>query len=105
MNAIMRKSIIFAIRSPYKKVDFPTENVNVFKSPVSCNASPTSGVIISDTNAVTSLEAAAPITNAMASQIIPNFCRKSMNSWIRLFFGGGWSDIQYVKPESIYCLS
>jgi len=59
--------------------DFPTVNDIAFKSPAGKN-SPTNGVIISSTRAVTSLEAAWPITNATANPIIPNVLRKSKNS-------------------------
>ena len=71
---------MFAIRSPYENVDFPIVSVIAFKSPVSGIASPMSGVTISVTRAVTSLENALPIMNAIASHITPNFCKKSMNS-------------------------
>jgi hypothetical protein len=42
-----------------------------FRSPAGKN-SPMKGVIISSTRAVTSLEAAWPMTNAIANPIIPN---------------------------------
>lgn len=71
---------MFAIKSPYEKVDFPIVSAMAFKSPVSGMARPISGVTISVTSAVTSLEEAWPITNAMASPITPNFCKKSTNS-------------------------
>jgi hypothetical protein len=50
-----------------------------FRSPAGKN-SPMKGVIISSTRAVTSLEAAWPMTNAIANPIIPNVLRKSKNS-------------------------
>ncbi len=59
--------------------DLPIVNDTAFRSPAGMN-SPTNGFIISLTKAVTSLEAAWPITNAMANPIIPNVLRKSKNS-------------------------
>ena len=50
--------------------DLPIVNDTAFRSPAGMN-SPTNGFIISLTKAVTSLEAAWPITNAMANPIIP----------------------------------
>jgi hypothetical protein len=48
------------------------------------------GLTMSFTNAVTSFDAAAPITNAIARPITPNVFRKSPNSCISdLFFSGG----------------
>ena len=57
IKAIIRKSIIFEIKSPHINFDFPIVNDIAFKSPVGRN-SPTNGVIMSSTRAVTSLEAA-----------------------------------------------
>jgi len=75
--AIIKKSMIFAIKSPYLKSDvtpvrlFVTEYCNVFRSPEG-SARPTIGLTMSFTSAVTSFDAAAPITNAIARPIIPN---------------------------------
>jgi len=88
MNAIIIKLIIFEIRSPTIKVEFPTVNFTAFKFPAGKN-NPINGVMISLTNEVTSLEAAWPITNAIANPIIPNNTRKSKNSCDRVFFTGG----------------
>ena len=52
INAIMRKSIMFAMRSPNINVELPTVNLAAFKFPAGMN-SPISGVMISLTNAVT----------------------------------------------------
>jgi len=53
-KAIIRKSIIFAIKSPYENVDFPIVNYTSFKSLSLGNANPINGVITSVTMAVTS---------------------------------------------------
>ena len=44
------------------------------------------GSIMSFTKAVTNLEAAWPIMNAIARPIIPKVFRKKMNSWVKPFF-------------------
>ena len=81
INAIIKKSIMFAIKSPYLKSDvtpvnwFVTEYCNVLRSPDG-NARPTIGLIMSLTSAVTSFDAAAPITNAIARPMIPKVLRK-----------------------------
>ncbi len=58
------------------------------------------GSTISFTKAVTSLEAAWPITNAIASPIIPNVLRKSKNSCAKVLLtsgeDGGYDDGWYV---------
>ena len=64
---------------------------------------PTIGSIISVTNEVTSLDAAAPITNAIANPIIPNTVRKSKNSLDNDFFttaGGGVPSVG--REESLF---
>lgn len=91
MSAIIRKSMMFAIKSPYANVDFATLKDNFFKSPTSCKAKPTSGLIKSVTSAVTSFDEAAPITNAIASPITPNVFRKCTNSPTNPFFSAGCS--------------
>ena len=71
--------------------DLPIVNDTAFRSPAGMN-SPINGVIMSLTRAVTSLEAAWPITNAMANPIIPNVLRKSKNSCASdLFISAGKS--------------
>jgi len=92
MNAIITKLIIFPIRSPTMKVECPTVNFAAFKSPAGKN-NPIKGVTISLTSAVTSLEAAWPITNAIANPIIPKIIRKSKNSCDRDFFTGGGDSV------------
>ena len=64
---------------PHMNFDFATVAAILLKSPAGRN-SPINGVIISVTKAVTSLEAAWPMTNAIANPIIPNVLRKSKNS-------------------------
>ncbi len=76
----MRKSITFAIKSPYANVDLYIVNERFLRSPTSCSASPISGFMRSVTKAVMSFDDAAPITNAIARPITPNVCRKPMNS-------------------------
>ncbi len=61
----MRKSIMFAIRSPNINVEFPTVILAAFKFPAGMN-NPIKGVMISLTNDVTNLEAAWPMTNAIS---------------------------------------
>jgi hypothetical protein len=56
-NAIITKSITFEIKSPTINFDFPIVNDTAFRSPAAMN-SPTNGVIMSLSRAVTSLEAA-----------------------------------------------
>lgn len=96
INAIIRKSIMLEIKSPYlNSVMEPDRFVtltDMFSKLPAGKKKPTIGSIISVTNAVTSLDAAAPITNAIANPIIPNTLRKSKNSWDNDFFttaGGG----------------
>ena len=72
MNAIIRKSIIFATRSPHMNFDFATVAAILLKSPAGRN-SPINGVIISVIKAVMSLEAAWPMTNAIANPIAQMF--------------------------------
>jgi hypothetical protein len=96
INAIIKKSIIFEIKSPTMNFDFPMVNDTAFRFPDGMN-SPIKGVMISLTNAVTILEAAWPITNAIANPIIPNVLRKSKNSCAKvLFTSAGKSAIQEV---------
>jgi hypothetical protein len=64
INAIIRKSIIFEMKSPTINFDFPIVNYTAFRSPAGMSI-PINGVIMSSTRAVTSLEAAWPITNAI----------------------------------------
>jgi hypothetical protein len=71
-----KKLLIYFQQQNYS---FPIVNDIAFKSPAGKN-SPIKGVIMSSTIAVTSLEAAWPITNAIAKPIIPNVLRKSKNS-------------------------
>lgn len=85
-NAITVKSITFAIRSPYKNVDFPTVKLISLRFPTSGIANPINGETMSFTNAETSFDAACPITNAIANPITPNFCKKSTNSFTIPFF-------------------
>ena len=59
------------MKSPTINFDFPIVNDTAFRSPAGMNI-PINGVIMSSTRAVTSLEAAWPITNAIANPIIPN---------------------------------
>jgi len=66
---------------------------------------PIIGSIISVTNAVTSLDAAAPITNAIAKPIIPNTLRKSKNSWdndLVTAAGGGVPSVGEEGGESLF---
>jgi hypothetical protein len=90
-NAITRKLMILEIRSPYLKTVvvpamFGTFIVSAAKLPAGRNR-PIKGSIISFTKAFTSVEAACPITKAMASPIIPKVYKKSKNSWVNdLFF-------------------
>jgi len=85
----MIKSIILPIKSPYLNSDVAPEILVTFadilsRSPAGRNR-PTVGLTISFTNAVTNLDAAAPITNAMANPIIPNVLRKLKNSCVNDF--------------------
>ena len=57
MKAIIRKSIIFEIKSPHMNLEFAIVVDIAFKSPDGRN-NPINGVIISVTTPVTSLEAA-----------------------------------------------
>jgi len=85
----MRKSIILATRSPYLKCEVAPEILVTFadifcKSPAGRNR-PTVGLTISWTNEVTSLDAAKPMTNAIANPIIPNVLRKSKNYYTLIY--------------------
>jgi len=100
MNAIIIKLIIFPIRSPTMKVECPTVNFAAFKSPG--KNSPINGVMISLTSAVISLEAAWPITNAIAKPIIPNTIRKSKNSCESDFFSGGADSATLILAQLDY---
>ena len=101
MNATIMKLIIFPIRSPTINVEFPTVNFAAFKSPAGKN-SPINGVMISLTNAVISLEAAWPITNAIANPMIPNIIRKSKNSCDRDFFTGAGDSVTLIFTQFDY---
>ena len=79
-TAIIKKFITFEIRSPYEKVELPTVNCTLLRSPTLGVNNPTNGVIISFTNALISLEAACPITNAISRPITENFYKNSTNS-------------------------
>lgn len=57
MKAIIRKSIIFEIKSPHMNLEFAIVDDIAFKSPDGRN-NPINGVIMSVISAVTSLEAA-----------------------------------------------
>jgi len=84
----MRKSIILAIRSPYLNCEVAPEILVTFADIFSRDAGrnrPTVGLTISWTNEVTSLDAANPMTNAIANPIIPNVLRKSKNSCVNDF--------------------
>ena len=75
INAIIIKSIIFAIKSPHIKVEFPIVVSIAFRSPAGKN-NPINGVIISSTKAVTNFEEACPIMNAIAKPITPKLFQK-----------------------------
>jgi hypothetical protein len=90
-RAIIKKFMIFEIRSPYENVELPTLNLISFKSPMPGVSNPINGFIMSFTKAVINLDAACPMTNAMASPITENACKKSMNSLMNVFFTGGSS--------------
>ena len=79
INAIIKKSKILATKSPHINVDFPNVNSIDFRSPAGRN-NPMKGVIISSTKAVTNLDAACPIINAIANPIIPKVFKKVTNS-------------------------
>lgn len=90
----MRKSIILATKSPYLNCEIAPEALVTFAdifSKLAGKNRPTVGLIISCTSAVTNLDAANPMTKAIANPIIPNVLRKSKNSWMKDFdwVGGG----------------
>ena len=79
-----RKLMIFEIRSPYLKTvvvpaRFGTVIVSAARLPAGRNR-PIRGSIISLTNEFTSVDAACPITKAIASPMTPKVFRKSKNS-------------------------
>jgi len=76
---------MFATKSPYLNLDGAAKMLVTFadifwRSP-SGRKRPTAGLIILLTSAVTNLDAAAPMTNAIANPIIPKVLRKKKNSW------------------------
>ncbi len=84
---------MLAIKSPYLNSDIAPETLVIFadncsRLPEGKNK-PTNGLIISSTSAVTNLEAACPITNAIAKPIIPKVLRKSKNCIIKVLIGSG----------------
>ena len=100
---LSKSQLYFEIKSPTMNFDFPMVNDMAFRFPAGMN-SPIKGIMISLTNAVTILEAAWPITNAMANPIIPNVLRKSKNSCANdLFTSTGKSAIleMYAFPCKI----
>ena len=79
-----KKLIILEIRSPYLNslvvpAKFGTFTVSAARLPAGRNR-PMKGSIISLTKAFTSAEAAYPITNAIASPMIPKVFKKKTNS-------------------------
>jgi hypothetical protein len=85
------------MKSPTINFDFPIVNYTAFRSPAGMSI-PINGVIMSSTRAVTSLEAAWPITNAIANPIIPNVLIKSKNSSANdLFTSTGRSAMQCMN--------
>ena len=77
---------MFAVRSPYLNWDVVPATLVTFadilvNSPAG-KKKPTVGLTISSTNAVTSFDAAAPITKAMAKPMTAKVFRKSKNSCI-----------------------
>ena len=88
--------MILAIKSPYLNSVIPPETLVIFADNCSRlpegKKNPTNGLIISLTRAVTNLEDAWPITNAIAKPIIPNVLRKSKNCIIRVLVGNGSFD-------------
>jgi hypothetical protein len=96
---------MFDIKSPYlnslvEPVIFVTLADIVSRLPAGKN-NPISGSIMSFTNAVTSLDAARPITKAMARPIIPNVLRKSKNSWANVLLTSGGSSDLLMFPTHI----
>ena len=84
-NAIIKKSIILAIKFPNLNSEIAPETPMTWAD--SCSKlpdgknKPISGLTMSSTKAVTSLEDAWPITNAIAKPIMPKVLRKSKN-WL-----------------------
>ena len=74
-----------AIKSPYLNSEIAPETLVIFED--NCSSVPEGRnklikwLIISSTSAVTNLEAAYPLTNAIAKLIIPNVLKKSKNIW------------------------
>ena len=87
-NAIIKKSIILAIKFPYLNSEIAPDTPMTWAD--SCSKlpdgrnKPTRGLIMSSTRAVTNLEDAWPITNAIAKPIMPKVLRKSKNWLIKL---------------------
>jgi len=88
--------MILAIKSPYLNSEIPPETLVIFADNCSRlpegKKNPTNGLIISSTRAVTNLEDAWPITNAIAKPIIQNVLRKSKNCMIKVLVGNGSFD-------------
>ena len=104
----MRKSIILATKSPYLNCEVAPESLVTFKERFSKLAGknrPTVGLIISFTSAVTNLDAAAPMTNAIANPIIPKVLRKSKNSWMNDFDSGDGDSVKLVKYRLLHYLN
>lgn len=81
-----------ATKSPYLNCEVAPEALVTFAdifSKLAGKNRPTVGLMISCTSAVTNLEAAAPMTKAIANPIIPNVLRKSKNSCTKDLDGGG----------------
>lgn len=88
-----KKLIILEIRSPYLNsvvvpAKFGTFSVSAARLPAG-RKRPMKGSIISLTNAFTSAEAACPITNAIASPMIPKVFKKKKNSCVKDRFSSG----------------
>lgn len=87
-NAIIKKSMILAIKSQYLNSEIAPETLVTFAE--SCSKlpdgknKPINGLIISSTNAVINLEDAWTITNTIAKPIIPKVLRKSKNCEINV---------------------
>ena len=88
-RAIIRKSIILDTRCPILNFVVLPDILGTCKYIASRflagKSNPISGFMMSSTKEVTSPEAAWPITNAIASPIIPNVFRKK-NSWTSVFY-------------------
>ena len=82
------------IKSPYlNSVVEPARLVTLidkFSKLPAGRKNPMIGSIMSFTKAVTNLDAARPITKAIARPIIPNVFRKSKNSCANVLLTSGW---------------